>query len=129
MMRASLKADKGERVVRLELDTDDPRWDLSDPFASQWRKVPRIFRPESAKLILHPHEDGAGWETSSIKVSGPLVLKNGQTSSAASDSATWYRKSASPGQQLANAPEWVREIAEMVPAGVYAFAWTDKVPE
>lgn len=119
MMRASVTSDKTTRVIELELIPDGAAWDLFDTTAT-WRKVPRIFRPDRARLVLDQDE------VRSISVSGQLVLKSGAVSDShqSRDSMTWAAGGYQRGK-LADAPEWVAEIVAQAPHGITAYTWTD----
>jgi hypothetical protein len=130
MMRASVKSDRATRVIELDLEADGAAWDLHDVTAT-WRKVPRIFRPDKARLVLEQGETDEGerrWEARSISISGYLVLKGGRvaTNHQSRDSMTWehtgtWRKESS----VSLAPEWVQEIVRQAPIGITAYTWTD----
>lgn len=128
MMRASVKTDRATRVIELDLEPDGPAWDLHDVTAT-WRKVPRIFRPDRARLVLEQGETDEGerrWEVTSINVAGYLVLKSGAVSDnhQSRDSMTWAAGGYHRGK-LADAPEWVAEIVAQAPLGITAYVWTD----
>lgn len=124
MMRASVTDDRATRVVELTLEPDGPAWDLHDLTAT-WRKAPRFFRPDKVRLVLFQGE--SGWEASTIRLSGQLVLKSGVVSTAqqSRDSMVWRHGAFTACERIENAPEWVREIAAQVPHGITAYAWTD----
>lgn len=118
-MKASVTSDKTTRVIELELEAPSAAWDLFDTTAT-WRKVPRIFRPDRARLVL---DQG---EVKSVNVAGQLVLKSGAVSDShqSRDSMTWAADGYHRGK-LADAPEWVREIVAQAPHGITAYIWTE----
>jgi hypothetical protein len=119
MMRASVKSDETTRVIELVLEADGAAWDLHDVTAT-WRKVPRIFRPDRARLVLDRDK------VLSINVAGHLVLKSGAVSDnhQSRDSMTWAAGGYHRGK-LADAPEWVQEIVRQAPLGITSYVWTD----
>lgn len=131
MMRASVKTDKATRAIELELEADGPAWDMYDLTAT-WRAEDkrRIFRPDHVRVVavLGENDEGATiWETSSISVSGQLVLKSGAVSTAqqSRDRMSWTAKGYLARERISLAPEWVQEIARQAPLGITAYTWTD----
>ena len=118
-MRASVTKDQTTRVIELELEAPSAAWGLYDVTAT-WRKVPRTFRPDRARLVL---DQG---EVRSITVSGYLVLKSGRVSDShqSRDSMTWAAGGYHRGK-LADAPEWVAEIVTQAPLGIPSYVWTE----
>lgn len=118
-MKASVTSDKSTRVIELDLDAPSAAWDLFDTTAT-WRKAPRIFRPDRARLVI---DQG---EVRSINVAGYLVLKSGRTSDShqSRDSMTWSADGYARGK-LADAPSWVAEIVAQAPHGITSYVWTE----
>jgi hypothetical protein len=118
-VKAHVTKDQTTRVIELELEAPSAAWDLFDTTAT-WRKVPRIFRPDRARLVI---DQG---EVRSINVTGYLVLKSGRTSDShqSRDSMTWAASTVHKGK-LADAPEWVREIVAQAPLGITDYVWTE----
>jgi hypothetical protein len=118
-VKASVTKDQTTRVIELELEAPSAAWDLHDVTAT-WRKVPRIFRPDRARLVI---DQG---EVKSINVSGYLVLKGGRVSDnhQSRDSMTWTAGGYHKGK-LADVPGWVGEIVAQAPLGITSYVWTE----
>lgn len=98
--------------VRIELEPDDRSWDLKD-LTVTWRDS-KPFAPDSTKITLR---DG---KLSSVKVSGPQVLKGGRLSPSLRDSMVWRPGAFAEAERIENAPEWVRLLVHGALAGLPA---------
>lgn len=109
-MNVEVTRDTSKRIIEMNV-SDVPRLQVTRP----WHTRPRLIQPQRAVLVI------LSGQTVSIKVSGGQILGDGTVSE-----KTWSHWEWVPdgqyGQPIGKAPDWVRQVWEEAPLGV--FAWS-----
>lgn len=104
-MRAKVTNDHTVRTIKLDVH-DTPSIDAT----RDWRRKPRVFRPDRAVLTV------ADGKPTKIRVFGELILKSGGTVGTR-EHAEWQAQPLWEWERITSAPDWVRLLWDEAPAG------------